>query len=451
MEKTPFALRTLAASIAIVLVPTLAVAGASADAAANSVTTTANNSQLPSLPNYTNKEYADGGNAEALQYQVFNDPDFYKPLAYLGHYMGFGWAGGTNSGFIGEDMEVKRIDSKTYSINARYNSNDPHADGYWAHKRLKMKVKDVKLVTNPADLILGEPEVYDREALATVNAMVYNCGNTEDTAPVDIGYSETTSWSKTDNFSFGQSLSVTNKYEVGVPLIGGASSEVKVEFNASQGWNETNGDSTSIDQKAQYRAQVPEMSKRYITLTLFKQKADIPYNSFAYLSYNIDYEGFLRWGGNARSDHPTDRPYITHTFGHANGLNGPQQIADEYKFSYIGGYSGWDWHWMRDEFGQSNLNWAIGNVAKRKYGAPMSGKFTTVDGSQYNITAGASIRLTPEEIATLANCSQPVNSRMARLRTASSQLGLKVESIDKHSDDNTVSNITMSLAAPLTM
>ncbi|PKF81527.1 aerolysin family beta-barrel pore-forming toxin [Vibrio sp. vnigr-6D03] len=450
MERKPFALCTLAASIALVMAPSVALASSSSDGASGSATPTVNNSQLPALPSYQNKAYADGGNVEALQYNVFNDPDFYKPLSYLGHYLGFGWAGGTKSRYIGEDMEVRRIDEKTYSINARYNSNDPHADGYWAHKRLKMKVKDVKLVTNPATLVLGEPEVYDREALATVDAMVYNCGTTEDTAPVDMDYNETTSWTKTDNFSFGQSLSVTNKYEVGVPLIGGASSEIKAEFNASQGWSETDGKSTSISRKAQYRAQIPAMNKRYITLTLFKQKADIPYNSFAYLSYNLDFEGFLRWGGNARSDHPTNRPTMTQTFGSTIGLNGPQKIADEYKYSYISGRSNWDWHWMKNEFGQSNLSWVLGNVAKRKYGAAMSGKFTTVDGSQYNITAGAAIPLTQQEISTLANCSQPSNGRTARLLSAGSNMGLVVESVERLSDDYADANISVSLASPLT-
>lgn len=141
---------------------------------------------------------------------------------------------------------------------------------------------------------------------------------------------------------------------------------------------------------------------------------------------------------------------MTQTFGSTIGLNGPQKIADEYKYSYISGRSNWDWHWMKDEFGQSNLSWVLGNVVKRKYGAAMSGKFTTVDGSQYNITAGAAIPLTQQEISTLANCSQPSNGRTARLRSAGSNMGLVVESVERLSDDYADANISVSLASPLT-
>ena len=258
MERKPFALCTLAASIVLVMAPSVALASTSSDGASSSTTPTVNNSQLPALPSYSNKAYADGGNEEVLKYNVVNDPDFYKPLAYLGHYLGFGWAGGTNSRYIGEDMEVSYDSNDSYTINARYNSNDPYADGYWSDNRLKIKVKDIKLVTDPSTLELGESEVYDREALVASSATVYNCGNTEDTVPVQLDFDETKSWTKTDDFKFGQAISVTNKYEVGVPGIGGASSEIKAEFNASQGWSEANGETTKIGRTAQYRSQVPD-------------------------------------------------------------------------------------------------------------------------------------------------------------------------------------------------
>ena len=430
MEKKPFNLCTLAASIALVMSPSVALANS-------------NNTPLPVIPSYSDKAYADGGNEEVLKYNVVNDPDFYKPLAYLGHYLGFGWAGGTNSRYIGEDMEVSYDSNDSYTINARYNSNDPYADGYWSDNRLKIKVKDIKLVTDPSTLELGESEVYDREALVASSATVYNCGNTEDTVPVQLDFDETKSWTKTDDFKFGQAISVTNKYEVGVPGIGGASSEIKAEFNASQGWSEANGETTKIGRTAQYRAQVPAGYKRNITLTLFKQKADIPYKSFAYLSYNLDFEGFLRWGGNAQIDHPTNRPHLTHTFGSTSGLNGPQTIADEYQFSFIRNRSNWDWHWMRDEFGQSKLNWALGIVSKRKYGAVITGKFSTVDGSQYHIVGGAAVPLTAQDRANQANCSNKPSRRSKR--SVGSDIRLVVNSIDRLDNDYT-GNFSVSVA-----
>ncbi|MCL9781326.1 aerolysin family beta-barrel pore-forming toxin [Vibrio sp. S4M6] len=429
MRRVTLALYTATAGIVFALIPESLRAEPEYDSYLDPIMTT---SELPNIPDVKNKEYAAANSVEELQYNIFNDTEFYVPLAYLGHYLGFGWAGGTNSRFVGGDMEVNRIDSTTYTINARYNSNDPYADGYRASERLKIKLKDVQLVTNPADLVLGEPEVHDLEELSSLDAVVYNCGNTEDTAPIDIGYIETRSWSKSFDYSFTESASVTNKYSVGLPGIGGTAWEFTVNFAANQKWGSTNGETVTISRKAQYRAQIPSMSKRYITLTLFNQKSSIPYHSFAYLSYNIDLEGFLRWSGNARSDHPTDRPYITYSFGKNDGLNGPQQVLDEYQHSYIEGYSVWDWQWMSEEFGQSNLEVVLGTVAKRKYGGPMSGKFMIESSSQYNIVAGAPIPLTADEIATLPRCTSPA-------------MWLTTEAEDKASSSAALSGISMSL------
>ncbi len=64
---------------------------------------------------------------------------------------------------------------------------------------------------------------------------------------------------------------------------------------------------------------MPPRTKREITITFFKQMADIPYTSQMYMDYDLTYENFLRWSGNARTEHPTNRPWEVYTFGDRNG------------------------------------------------------------------------------------------------------------------------------------
>ncbi|WP_280520975.1 aerolysin family beta-barrel pore-forming toxin [Shewanella salipaludis] len=338
---------------------------------------------------------------DSLKNNVINDPSFIGSLFYLGHHLGYAWAGGTASQYVGQDIAVKRESATEYSLNARYNSNDPYAGGYWSSERLKVNLKNIHFVTNPQDLTLGTPQIYEREALYTVPFVVYNWGDSEDTGLATLNYNRTTSWAKTDNFSFSEKIGVTNKYEVGIPGLGGASSEISAEFSASQGWSETNGDSTSISAQAQYNATMPPRSKRYVSITLFKQKADIPYSSNMFMMYDVKYENFLRWGGNAHIDHPTDRPNFPYTFGgaNANNLNGPESIIDQYLHQDIYGYGVWDWPAaVTSSTNKSWFEWHLANLA-RKHGAPISGKFTTIDSSQFYIDAGAALPLTDEDMA----------------------------------------------------
>ncbi len=348
------------------------------------------------IPNYNDKLYPQR-DAASLKYSIISDSDFHRPLAYMAHFMGFAWCGGTGSAYVGEDFQITQNSSNQYTLQARYNSNDPHAEGYRASERLKMTLSDIRFITNPGELQLGEPQVYDREPIKTVTYVVKNEGDTADTQVATLTYNETESWSKQDDFSFTETIGITNTYEFGLKLFGGKT-EIKAEFSANQGWSETQGSSDTVSQSAQYRAIVPPRSKREITITFFKQKADIPYQSNMFMDYHLTYENFLRWGGNARQDHPTNRPWEVYTFGGRNQLNAAEDMLDQYLHKHIPGYGPWDWDWMLQEHGNDSIRWALGSISKRRYVVPMTGKFTTVDASQYNITAGPAIPLTDEEM-----------------------------------------------------
>ncbi|MGL6160998.1 aerolysin family beta-barrel pore-forming toxin [Microbulbifer sp.] len=353
--------------------------------------------QVPDdIPDYPDKEYA-RQDAASLKYAIVSDPEFHEPLIYLAHFLGYAWCSGTGSNKVGEDFSIHRDHASQYTLQARYHSNDPYSDGYRAHDRLKMRLSNLRFLTNPGDLELGEPQVYNRVPIKTVTYVIKNEGNTTDTKVATLSYNETESWSKEDNFSFTETIGITNTYEFDLKVMG-TSTEVKAEFSTTQGWSETRGESNTVSQSAQYRAQMPPRTKREITITFFKQTADIPYHSRMFMDYNVNYENFLRWSGNARTDHPTHRPWEVYTFGGRNNLNAAEDVLDQYLHQHISGYSQWDWAWMTNEFGANSIRWTLGNVSKRKYGAPMTGKFTTVDAGQYDIVAGPAVPLTDQEL-----------------------------------------------------
>jgi len=390
------------------------------------------------IPNYSDKMYGQQ-DAASLKYSIISDSAFHKPLAYLGHYLGYGWCGGTGSQYVGEDFSIYQDSNNQYTLQARYDSNDPYSGGYRSSERLKMQLKNIRFVTNPADLELGEPQVYNRVPIKTVTYEIRNEGNTTDTKVATLTYDETESWSKEENYSFSETIGITNTYEFDLGVMG-SKTEINAEFSATQGWSETNGETNTVSQSAQYRAEMPPRTKREITITFFKQTADIPYTSQMYMDYDLMYENFLRWGGNARTDHPTNRPWEVYTFGERNGFNAAEDVLDQYLHRHINGYSQWDWDWMLNEFGSGSIRWALGNITKRKYGAPMNGKFTAVDASQYNITAGPAVPL--DSISKLDQTSD-------RIRRSTDSGDVTLVNVENYDWENRVTNVNLTVEGAL--
>ncbi len=248
----------------------------------------------------------------SLKAMIIKDKKFQKPLAYLAHYMGFGWCGGTKTPYIGDDFSFKMIDSDTFELQANYDENDEYSSGYRSSERLKIILDNVKFYMDGKSLVLEDQQLLDLKPLPPLTGYAYNrsrkTGNKEednksDTVVLDFTYNTDTSWSKTEDYSFSEKIGISNKYSFDLGLMG-SETTITAEFNANQGWSEMNGNSTTISQKQQYRADVPKESKRLIKLTVFKQDVEIPYKIDMYMTYDVTFEGFLRWKGNARNDHP---------------------------------------------------------------------------------------------------------------------------------------------------
>jgi hypothetical protein len=396
--------------------------------------------------------------SEQLKWNIVNNYNFKQPLFLLGHMFGYGWASGTDGQYVGQDFTIRKS-GDDYTLNANYNSNDPYSGGYWADKRLKVTVKDMKFYTDLSTLSLGTHQAYGLDTIAAGSSTAINCaslGSDADQQRFTFTYDTNTSWSKADNFNFAESISVTASATVDLGVVSGTTS-ITGSFEASQGWSETNGGSEGLTISDTLVASVPPRTKRNITVTIFKQEVDIPYTSRMYASYNVNFYNFLRWSGNHRTDHPTNRPFYDAPFGAAGGLNASESLLDKYVNRNISGYSEWDWDGMKSEYG-NNFLWAMGNATKRKFGGIMSGKFTTVDATHFAWTSGAALPLEagdcPNSLTANLSESQKLNSNMMeekRLDNSASKLSsgdFRIKSLENKSfnyDSELVRGLTITL------
>lgn len=336
-------------------------------------------------------------NEEDLKAKIINSPEFIQNHALFAHYLGFGWCGGTGSQYVGQDFDFKK-DGDNYVLQARYNANNPYAGGYWADKRLKMTVSNVRFYIDPDSVVTGKEKITSLDPQIAQQYIATNRGDSDDKASTSFNYTKSKTVSHSTNYSFQEGIHVKHTAKISVLFLEG-SMEYGWNFSANQGWSDTTTDVDSSTVTTSYDTTIPAKSKKTIKLMSYKTKSEVPYTANIYMDYDITFSGFLRWGGNARSDHPGDRPFVNVTFG-SGDIAAPEAIANMYTNRSIPGYSNWDWGWMEREYGANNVKSLISSLATRPKGAKIDGKFSCVDGTHVEVVADEAIPLTPEELGT---------------------------------------------------
>ena len=147
-----------------------------------------------------------------------------------------------------------------------------------------------------------------------------------------------------------------------------------------------------------YTGKIPGKRRRLLTLVALSTQSKIAYTANAFISFNVSFSGFLRWSGNARKDHPTDRPFVTVNFGD-DSKSAYEDIVDKYNHRNIPSYSEWDWAWIYNNDFASWMD-AVLSSFMGGIGVTLTGKFTNVKGTNVEIKAGEPQPLTESEIAT---------------------------------------------------
>ncbi|MCD3351871.1 aerolysin family beta-barrel pore-forming toxin [Clostridium botulinum D/C] len=332
---------------------------------------------------------------EDLKAKIIQDPNFTRNWAAIAHSLGFGWCGGTAKPEIGEDFEFRRAEEDgkpVYYLSSRYNSNDPYAEGYRANERLVMKITNTRFIIDESSIKLGKPKVRKISPLSSQSADVVNPNKTDSKLSGGFTYTTSKTISKTDNFKFGEKIGVKTSFKVGIPFLADNKIETNFEISAEQGWSQTNSNVETKQATTAYMSTVAPKTKKTIFLDVLGKQSDVPYEAKIYMEYDIEFTGFLRYTGNARKDHPTDRPTISFKLGGKNGMSAVEHLRDLYKHKNINGYSNWDWKWIEDNMKDIFLP-TYEDLNTIYYGGEMSGVFTNVNGTKAVVREGKAISL----------------------------------------------------------
>ncbi|PMJ60300.1 aerolysin family beta-barrel pore-forming toxin, partial [Vibrio splendidus] len=249
------------------------------------------NNDQSEIPNYSAKAVTEGSEIDVEYDLVNNRNDFVRPLSYLAHNLGYAWVGGNNSQYVGEDMTIKRSgDSWVIQGN-----NSGSCDGYRCNEKTKITVDNFTYTVNDNNFWHGDVIESDRELVKTVYATARNRSDIAQQVVVDLKVDESTNWSKTNSYGFSESVQTENTFKW--PLVGETKLTIKLEAN--QSFAETNGNSTSEQVTLQARPMVPANSELPIRVELYRSTISYPYRFNADISYDVEFNGFLRWGGNA--------------------------------------------------------------------------------------------------------------------------------------------------------
>ncbi|WDV45466.1 aerolysin family beta-barrel pore-forming toxin [Clostridiaceae bacterium M8S5] len=361
-------------------------------------------------------------NEEDLKAKIISSPEFIKNHANLAHYMGFGWCGGTASQYVGDDFEFRK-DGDGYILQARYNPNDPHASGFWADKRLKMRVSNVRFYIDTESIVKGKEKVTSLDPVVAQTFDAVNNTNSEDTANASFTYTKGKTVTHSTNYSFEETIGVKHTASISVLFLSG-SMTYGWEFKAGQSWSDSTANAESSTVTSNYQTTVPAKSKKIIKLMSYKTKSEVPYTANIYMDYDITFSGFLRWGGNARTDHPKDRPFVSVTFGKGD-LTAQEEIQRMYDNKNIPGYSQWDWGWMEQQFGANAVKYYVSQICK-PMGANIDGKFTCIDGTHVQVECDDPVPLTGNEASNSMTSKSLPNTFKAALTKTN---GIKIDNV----------------------
>ena len=292
------------------------------------------NNDQSEIPNYSAKAVTEGSEIDVEYDLVNNRNDFVRPLSYLAHNLGYAWVGGNNSQYVGEDMTINRSgDSWVIQGN-----NSGSCDGYRCNEKTKITVDNFTYTVNDNNFWHGDVVESDRELVKTVYATARNRSDIAQQVVVDLKVDESTNWSKTNSYGFSESVQTENTFKW--PLVGETKLTIKLEAN--QSFAETNGNSTSEQVTLQARPMVPANSELPIRVELYRSTISYPYRFNADISYDVEFNGFLRWGGNAwHTIQTTARTKLTPSLWVAAAMNQPifatNGITDTFQAKRNGG------------------------------------------------------------------------------------------------------------------
>lgn len=357
------------------------------------------------------------------KYKMSTNQTLISNWALLAHNLGYAWCGGTNSEYVGEDFSTKFLSPSSYEIRANYRSGDPYASGYDADKRLVMTMSDMNVLIDPSKIQYSTPMIITLNPESIGVYYIENAGPSPITASRAFTYQLSSTVSHTSSYSFTEGMSLKQKWNVGIPGLGGNETEFEFNFSATQGWSDTSTKQITKTDELGVSVTVPANSKVGINLFAAQTKSEVNYQATAIYNYKMDLNSFMRWSGNARLDHPKDRPMFNFTFG-TEAMSALEHLSDLYEHNYIDGYNKtWDWRGIEDK--SSNIKSLIEGMVNDPVSFSFKGKFQNIFGTSvtYRIMPPEPLLNTPNDRVTAPEPSLDISDENAWQTTKKANTG----------------------------
>lgn len=357
------------------------------------------------------------GSQSQIEWDLVNQKDqLIKPLSYLAHYMGFAWVGGNRSNYVGEDMEVIKSGSG-WQIKG-YNGGS--CSGYRCDEKSTINVSNFEYVMDTESYkITGDVVSADKELIRTITVPAFNDTSVDQMSVVTIEYDASTNWSKTNDYSISESVTLSNTWK-SPSVTGGSDTSLSVTISANQAWGTSNGGSESERVVVQARTNIPANTSLNAKVDLFKSSISYPYEFDADITYDVSIDGFMRWSGNGLLSHPDNRPNENANFVIGRWAGQEKSIPYQWEHRYIPGENKkWDWPWMIEQTSLSTMQYWLSNVLRPKK-TTLSGHFYAQSQFAGNIYFG--------DESPLINNISALNNTQSNTQTVKQQLedaGLK--------------------------
>ncbi|ELB2047587.1 aerolysin family beta-barrel pore-forming toxin [Vibrio parahaemolyticus] len=302
---------------------------------------------------------------QRVEWSLINDREnFIRPAAYLANAMGFAWVGGSASNQVGDDMNVS-WDSSTNTWKIRGNSGP--CSGYRCEDKTTITVKDFSYTMVPNSFrIDGAINSANKRLLNTISTTAINRTDIPQQFVIDISYNNTKSWQQHNEYSFSQEIALTTTFK-SPQATGGVDNSVSVKFGATQGWGESSGGEEGNRVTLQGRPVVPANSGLEVLLNVYRADISYPYVFDADLSYELGFEGFMKFGGNGLLTHPTNRPNQNSTFAIGRFENEEKSLEFQWDNRDIPGINKtWDWNWITQNNELYDMRFWLGKVMSPK-------------------------------------------------------------------------------------
>ncbi|NOJ17370.1 aerolysin family beta-barrel pore-forming toxin [Vibrio jasicida] len=319
------------------------------------------------LPKHLGISIAEGSKAEIEYELVSNQELFIRPVSYLAHTLGYAWLSGNGGNFVGEDMVVNQVHDG-WEIQG---NNAGACNGERCSEKTKITASDFAYQLNPHYFSHGNITESTEDSTYTITAYAINTLDQAKQIHIQFDVEQIATWSKTDNSAFAQSVHISSPFQW--PTIGTTSSWFIVKGN--QAFSDLTSGTSTLPATREANLTVPARSILPIRIELSHSRISYPFRFRADISYRVNFDGFLRYSGNAWHAHPKDRPTISHTFtlGRASELK--ENIRYQWDHRYIPGETKWwDWSWAIHNHGLPLMQYAAGATLQPYY-SHVSGLF----------------------------------------------------------------------------